>query len=104
MGPIFKTEKKTILIILSLKFTKSQFINLNIMNPNLSDETENGLENAFYWYQKTAENEDQFSQYKLAHLYRKGEGTEKNLEKAFYWFNKAVENGYDFAQNNLGYS
>jgi len=51
-------------------------------------------ENKFYLNQKMAENEDSYSQYKLALSYQKGEGTEKNLEKAFYWYQKGAENGF----------
>src|ERR1043165_2209799 len=50
---------------------------------------------------RAAENNDKEAQYKLASLYRKGEGTEKSLEKAFYWYQKAAENGIGNAKYDL---
>src|SRR5256885_1148220 len=54
--------------------------------------TEKNLEKAFYWYQKAAENGDEYAMNNLAMHYENGEGTEKNLEKAFYWCQKAAGN------------
>src|SRR5438874_11172263 len=44
--------------------------------------TEKSLEKAFYWYQKAAENCDEFAMHRLAECYYNGKGTEKNSEKA----------------------
>ncbi|CAB4380752.1 unnamed protein product [Rhizophagus irregularis] len=44
--------------------------------------TENNFEEAFYWYQKSAENGYTYAMFNLAYSYSNGEGAEKNLEKA----------------------
>ncbi|EXX66658.1 Skt5p [Rhizophagus irregularis DAOM 197198w] len=63
--------------------------------------TENNLENAFHWYQKSAENGYTNAMNNLAICYECGKGTEKNLEKTFYWYQKAAENGSEAVIFNL---
>jgi len=49
-----------------------------------------------------AETKDVNAQYKLAKLYRDGEGRTKNLRLAHNWFKKAAEQGHSGAQYQLG--
>ncbi|GBC38414.2 kinase-like domain-containing protein [Rhizophagus irregularis DAOM 181602=DAOM 197198] len=49
------------------------------------------FEEAFYWYQKAAENGSADAMNNLADSYDSGEGIEINLEKAFYWYQQAEE-------------
>ena len=62
---------------------------------------EKNLEQAFYWFQKAAENENIKAQCNLATLYYKGEGTKKNLEKTFYWYQKIAMSDFKIVQNDL---
>ena len=52
-------------------------------------------EQAFYWFQKLSELENETAQYNLGLLYAKGFGVERNLEKAAFWMERAGENGDD---------
>jgi len=63
--------------------------------------TEKDFEKATYWYNKAAENGNEFAQCNLGKCYNSGIGVEKDLEKAIYWFNKSAENGNNIAQYNL---
>ena len=60
------------------------------------------LKNAFYWYQKSAENENKFAQYNLGRCYKDGIGVEKDEAKAFEWYEKSAKQDYSNAQNSLG--
>ena len=62
----------------------------------------NSYKEAFYWFQKSAENKSIKAQYNLALMYLKGEGVNQNNKKAFYWFQKSAENKYAQAQLVLG--
>ena len=60
------------------------------------------LEEAFKWYEASAESGNSWSQCKLGNFYEYGNGTERNYEKALEWYIKAAEQGYNCAQCNLG--
>lgn len=59
---------------------------------------------AFYWYQKAAQNGHAFAQHNLAYCYEIGYGVEENLSQAVYWYQQAADNGDNYAQNNLAHS
>lgn len=59
--------------------------------------TQQDYEKAFYWFEKSAEQDNKFAQYSLANLYYYGNGVEKNLEKAFGWYMKAAEQDQPYA-------
>ena len=56
---------------------------------------------AFYWYKKSAEQENSFGQWRLAHCYEDGIGCCVDKEKAFYWYKKSAEQGNSFAIDRL---
>ncbi len=49
-----------------------------------------------------AENGDAFARFKLAVMYRKGQGVQQDYKKALKWNRLAAEQGFAKAQNNLG--
>ncbi len=57
---------------------------------------------AFYYFDKAAQQGDALAQNEVAYLYAAGKGTPRNLEKSFYWYHKAAEHGLSSAQYNLG--
>lgn len=69
---------------------------------------------AFNWYQASANQGYPPAQYSLAELYETGKGTAVNPEQAVYWFTKAAEAGltrakerlrqYELSPSQLGYS
>ena len=60
------------------------------------------LEQAVYWFRKSAEQGYAFAQSKLGMCYKSGNGVPKDLEQAVYWFRKSAEQGDAFAQFYLG--
>ena len=60
------------------------------------------LEQAVYWFRKSAEQGDAFAQFELGMCYQSGDGVPKDLEQAVKWYRKSAEQGNAFAQNNLG--
>ncbi|RGB31016.1 hypothetical protein C1646_764573 [Rhizophagus diaphanus] len=58
---------------------------------------------AFYWYQKSAENGNKLAQFYLGKCYENGNGTGKDDFKAFECYDIAAKNGNKFAQFILGY-
>ena len=58
--------------------------------------------NAFYWFSKSANQQNADAQFFLARAYKNGEGTEKSKEKAEFWFKKSAELGNALAQLQLG--
>ena len=59
------------------------------------------LNQAFYWYQKSAYQGYAQAQYALATCYLKGMGTDKNISNAKYWYEKAAAQGYSKAELEL---
>ena len=55
-------------------------------------------EQAFYWFERAADQNDGESQYRLAQSYENGWGIEVNMDMARQYYTKAVENGYDDAE------
>jgi len=53
---------------------------------------------AFYWYQKSAEQGDAKAQWALGFMYSNGEGVLTDKKKAAYWVRKSYENGYEEAK------
>ena len=62
---------------------------------------EQNFEQAFDWFQKSAEQGFALAQHKLALMYDKGRGVEENVYKAFYWTQQAAEQGFALAQHKL---
>lgn len=60
------------------------------------------FKNAFYWFSKSANQQDADAQFFLARAYENGEGTEKSKEKAEIWFKKSAELGNADVQFRLG--
>ena len=52
---------------------------------------------AFYWYEKAANQNDADAQFRLAEMYMNGYGVDYDEEKAFEWVKKAAENGHEKA-------
>ncbi|MBS9767066.1 MAG: sel1 repeat family protein [Flavobacteriaceae bacterium] len=61
----------------------------------------NNIQKAFYWFKKSAEQDNANAQYYLGKMYYKGEGTPKDTKKAFRWFKKSAEQGNSNAQYDL---
>lgn len=55
----------------------------------------------FAWYSAKATNNDAFAQFRLAELYRDGEGIATNLPAARQWFAKAASSGCEDAKKAL---
>ena len=53
---------------------------------------------AYEWFLKAAENNDAKSQYRVASMYKTGEGIEKDKQKMWFWLSKSAENGFAVAQ------
>ncbi|PKC09447.1 HCP-like protein [Rhizophagus irregularis] len=67
-------------------------------------EIQNDLKKSFYWYQKSAENNNKFAQYNLGLYYQNGWGIEKTDEiEAFKWYEKSAKQDNSDAQNYLGF-
>jgi TPR repeat protein len=60
------------------------------------------FEEAVKWYRKAAEQGDAVAQYKLARMYKNGEGVTLDYAEAVKWYIKAADQGNEFAQTNLG--
>ena len=58
---------------------------------------------AFYWYQKAAQNGHAFAQNNLAYCYDESLGVKQDLKKAAYWYEQAAKQGDIFAQNSIAY-
>ena len=58
---------------------------------------------AFYWYQKAAEQGNVWAQFRLGWLYDSGQGVTQDYNKAVYWYQKSAEQGNAYAQHHLGY-
>jgi len=56
---------------------------------------------AFKWYQKSAEQGHKFAQSKLGVMYHEGKGVPKNDDKARVWFQKAAAQGETSAKYYL---
>lgn len=52
-------------------------------------------------YRITADNGDKNAQYKLARMFREGEGLRRSYTQAAFWYGKASEQGHDEARYNL---
>ena len=57
---------------------------------------------AFNWYQKSANQGYATAQYNLGVMYRDGQGVRQDYQQAFNWYQKSANQGYAAAQNNLG--
>ena len=55
------------------------------------------------WFQKAAEEGEDYGMWNLAKRYRDGAGIEKDIDKAMEWFSKAAENGHSGAMEDLAY-
>ena len=62
------------------------------------------VENAFFFFLKSAKQGVPEAQYNVGIAYATGEGVKQDSRKAFEWFLKAAENGIGEAQNNVGYN
>ncbi len=49
---------------------------------------------AYQWYSQAAENDDDYSQYRLAHLFYMGQGTERNYIQSYAWAKLAAIKGH----------
>lgn len=56
---------------------------------------------AFYYFKRSAEDENPFAQNELAYLYFSGKGTTRSYVDALYWYQKAADHGLSSAQYNL---
>ncbi len=58
---------------------------------------------AFYWYKKSADNNNSYAQYKLGQMYWKGLGVKVDTDEAQIWWKLSADNGYRDAQFSLPY-
>lgn len=56
---------------------------------------------AFFWYQKSAEQNYARGQYNLANMYLHGDGVKRNIKKSYSWHKKAARLGYLPSQKYL---
>lgn len=66
-------------------------------------ENDENFEEAFKWYQKSAEQGLARGQNNLGYMYEHGQGVVQDYIKAVEWYQKSAERGNSIAQNNLGY-
>lgn len=59
-------------------------------------------EQAFYWFEKAADNDFSLGQFNLFLCYIKGEGTQKDLNKAIHYLQRSANQGYWRAELFLG--
>lgn len=77
------------------------------MQSNLGYCYENGIvvakndQEAFVWYEKAAQQGDNFGQANLGYCYETGIGTTKNIQQAIVWYQKAAQQGNHFAGKRL---
>ena len=64
---------------------------------------EENPQQAFYWYEKAAQNGHTFAQHNLASSYDTGYGVEQNEKQAIFWYEKAAEQGDMLSQSILGF-
>ena len=57
---------------------------------------------AVYWYQKSANQGNEFAQHRLGECYRLGDGVDEDVEIAQKWYYKSAMQGYSTAQYRLG--
>ncbi len=55
---------------------------------------EKNLDQAFMWYQKSANQEHPKAQYNLGIFYALGKAGKKDIDKSKHWIKKAHDNGY----------
>ena len=53
------------------------------------------------WYQKAAEKEDAFSEFRIGAMYEEGKGVKVDKAIAIEWYQKAVSHGSSAAKNRL---
>ena len=63
---------------------------------------ENITEEAFHWFEKSAQMGSAKGQYQLARCYYKGYFVDKNIHEAVKWYRKAADNGQVDAQYMMG--
>lgn len=59
--------------------------------------TEQSFEQAFAWFERAADAENEFAQFSLAGMYKYGSGIEQDLNKAFEWYSKSADKGNAYA-------
>lgn len=57
---------------------------------------------AFYYFNKAANEGDPFAQNEVAYMYAVGKGTQRDYTKALSYYQKAADHGLASAQYNLG--
>ena len=57
---------------------------------------------AMEWYQKTAEQRDEFAENNIGCLYEHGEGVVEDRAMAMEWYRKAAEKGHVLAKESVG--
>lgn len=63
---------------------------------------EQDYEKAVYWYQKSAEQGNNWGQYYLGKCYYDGKGIQQNYSESVKWYRKSAEQGNSYAQEALG--
>ena len=69
---------------------------------NLGQMCGSDYEQAFAWFQKSADQGHDSAQNQLGLCYYEGKGVEQDYRKAIEWYQKAADQGYDEAQYHLG--
>ncbi len=65
------------------------------------DIPEKDIQNAVYWYRKSAEHGNAYAQVYLGSLYEKGHGVPKDYQKALELYRKSAEQGEPYGQSAL---
>ena len=65
------------------------------------EEIDGDLKQAFYWYERAANQGFIKAQNDIADMYYTGEGVDKDLEQAFSWYEKAANQNFTPAQYNI---
>jgi len=81
---------------------KKQF-NLGLKYLKGTSDIKQDYDQAYYWFNKSAEQGNAKAQFNLATMYFKGLGIDIDNKSALKWYTKSAEQGEPYAQFNLGF-
>lgn len=95
----FASNSTSILSTFPLIATKAQIKQFNDNAQQAFDAKDHG--NAFYWFQKAADQNSPYAQTYLGYLYNNGLGVQQDYHKAFEWYKKAADQEHPTGIFNL---
>lgn len=95
---VAKDEKKALSLL--MKAAKSGYARAQ-SSLAFQYQLKENYQEALYWYQKAASQDDINAFLELGIMYKYGQGTEKDLNKAKEWFQKAADMGNEEAEREL---